>query len=239
MLHRYPAITAVVIAASTISATLSARSEFQSEPGILNAPDEGKAPGPIRCRNAPDDAVARTALQQVLKSPQAAQQDLEQLRAATTTHRFPEWEAFTCELLRQKQITDQQYVQAVDDILPSIAASGTLPRPELLEPKNGGTFDHYPRRMTVSWERVAGAAQYLVEVQYRGMRGKRASDGSMQLEDAGWAPHNDGLHSAFVSQTSAVFYFIGAQRGRVRVRPIAENGDAGPASQWRDFRFRR
>ena len=39
----------------------------------------------------------------------------------------------------------------------------------------------------------------------------------MRLEDAGWAPHNDGLHSASVSGAGATFHFIGAQRGRVRV----------------------
>lgn len=30
-----------------------------------------------------------------------------------------------------------------------------------------------------------------------------------------------------------------ATRGRVRVRALAENGDSGPPSSWREFRFTR
>ena len=75
---------------------------------ILNAPDAGKVPRPIQCRDAPDDATARSALQQVLQSGGTAQHGAETLRAAPIVRTFPQREALTCELRREKQITDQQ-----------------------------------------------------------------------------------------------------------------------------------
>jgi hypothetical protein len=53
----------------------------------------------------------------------------------------------------------------------------------------------------------------------------------------GWIAHNDGLHSARVSDATATFFYIGAGQGRWRVRSIGSRGQASPASSWRTFFF--
>lgn len=212
----------------------------QSDVPVLNAPDEGKVSRPIRCRQRIDDEPAARAIQQLARGAEPLQARAEILRqSAMTTHTFDEWEVLGCQLLAQRSINAKQYIDFVDETLPRLVPFGSLPRVELLEPRNGAIYDHYPRRTAVSWRPVARAVRYLVEVQQEALRPERAGDGSVRLEHAGWAPHNDGLHSAAVTGTGAVFYFIGAQQGRVRVRALAENGDSGPPSSWREFRFTR
>ena len=230
--------TVVLLTIATCGGLSSFASVAQSELPVLNTPDEGKTSRPIHCRSLPNDEPAGRALEQAAQKRDSTQRRAELLRqSAMTTHTFPEWEALACELLRQKRITDEQYVRVVDQTLPKVSPTIAGPRPELLEPKNGAVFDHYPRRTLVSWKPVAGAAHYLLEVQYRSMRRERSGDGRIYLEDAGWAPHNDGLHSASVLGTGAVFHFIGMQRGRVRIRPVTDDGNTGPPSAWREFRF--
>ena len=207
---------ALVLAMNTMvgggSAALS-----QDAAVVLNTPDEGKVPRPMQCHARSLDDAARATVQRLAQIRGTNERRAEVASAsAASRHTFQEWEAVACDLLQQKRLTPQQYVSLVDDVLPLLAPSAPLPRPELLEPKGGGVHDHYPRRLSVTWKPVTDAVQYLVEVQYRNLRPERAGDGSMRLEDAGWAPHNDGLHSASVLGAGATFHFIGAQRGRVR-----------------------
>lgn len=205
----------------------------------LNAPDEGKTSRLMTCRTPPDDAAASSALEQLAKGASRGSGADFLRQAAPVSRTFVEWEALTCQLLLEKRITPDHYVRLVDETLPRVSAAVALPRPELLEPKNRAVFDHYPRRTVVSWNPVNGASRYLVEVQYRPMRPERAGDGTVRFEELGWAPHNDGVHSALTLGTSAVFHFIGMQRGRVRVRPVTDEGNSGPPSEWREFRFSR
>ena len=237
--YRMAAAT-MLLAINTVAAGGSARLGRQSDATVLNTPDEGTTLRPMKCRTPPVDEAASLVLEHRAQDGGSERRRAEAGReAAPPRHTFPEWEALACELLRQKRITPEQYVTLVDNTLPLLAPSAALPRPELFDPKSGAVFDHYPRRTIVSWKRVTDAAQYLIEVQYVKMHLERAADGSIRLKDTGWAPHNDGLQSAVVSGESAIFHFVGAQRGRVRVRAIAENGEVGPPSSWRNFRFTR
>lgn len=166
-------------------------------------------------------------------------------RAAQLREVYPEgtsfqlWELPACQLLLQRKITDEQYREFIDKSVPLLVPASSPTTPGLLEPQEGATFDLYPRRTVVSWNSVPTAATYVLEVQVIIVRMGRRSDGSLFPDSEYWGPHNDGLHHANVAGTSAVFYFIGAQRGRVRVRAVATNGGASAPTRWRNFRYKR
>lgn len=240
MLRSCAGMLILFVGARTLSPSASSGVLKQSDVPVLNAPDEGLVARPIQCRQRIDDEPAARAIQQLARSADPHRTHAEILRqSAMTPHTFDEWEVLGCQLLAQGNINVKQYIDFVDETLPRLVPFVSLPRVELLEPKNGAIYDHYPRRTAVSWKAAAGAVRYLVEVQQEELRPGRAGDGSIRLEHVGWVPHNDGLHSAAVTGTDAVFYFIGAQQGRVRVRALAENGHSGAPSSWREFRFTR
>lgn len=234
------ASAAMVLVVSAMAVAASA-ALAQDAAVVLNTPVEGEVPRPMQCRARALDEAASATVQHLAQSRSKNERRAEIASAsAASRHTFLEWEAVACDLFQQKRLLPQQYVSLLDDVLPLLAPPAPLPRPKLLEPKAGGVHDHYPRRLAVRWKPIAGAVQYLVEVQDRYyVRPERAGDGSRRLKDAGWAPHNDGLHSAAVSGAAATFHFIGAQPGRVRVRAVTANGEVGPASSWRDFHFMR
>lgn len=236
--HRSILSGAVVLLAIGPFGLSTVDSLAQGDAVVLNTPDEGKSPRPIQCRPPGHDEAVSQAVEQAARRRGSSQQRADLLRQSASAERtFIEWEASMCDALQHKKMTPAQYVSLVDEVLPKVSTLAALPRAQLLEPKNGAVLDVYPRRTLVSWKQVAGAAQYLVEVQYRAVRVEHAGDGSARLEEVGWEPHNDGLHSALVSGTSAAFHFIGMQRGRVRVRPLTEAGNSGPPSEWREFRY--
>lgn len=92
--------------------------------------------------------------------------------------------------------------------------------PQQIAPMNGEVFSHFPRRTTLQWQAVAGAARYKIEVEYKG-GGK-------------WYTL---LRPRLVSGTQYTFDFVGAQPGRWRVWAVDAQGHEGPKSGWWEFRF--
>ncbi|MCX7097260.1 MAG: C25 family cysteine peptidase [Methylococcales bacterium] len=96
--------------------------------------------------------------------------------------------------------------------------------PTLRNPHNNDTFDHYPRLITFQWDPVTIAgATYNVEVD--AFRGKWSAE-----TNTTW------LISGALIDTSYEHLFVGAQRGRWRVRANV-NGRVCPWSEWRYFTF--
>ena len=100
--------------------------------------------------------------------------------------------------------------------------------PTLRNPYNGDVFDHYPRLTTLQWDPVPiGGATYNVEIDAFGAKasGKWAAE-----VNATW------LVSGAVSDCTYEHLFVGAQRGRWRVRANV-GGRACPWSDWRYFTY--
>lgn len=91
--------------------------------------------------------------------------------------------------------------------------------PTLLSPADGTRFHHYPRTVTLAWEKLPGARYYKVEIQF---------------ESTGWAPWGDVKS---VRGTTHTFDFVGAQPGRWRVWAVDAEGNDGPKSRWWSFVF--
>jgi hypothetical protein len=98
-----------------------------------------------------------------------------------------------------------------------------VPTPTLVSPANGSVFKHYPRATNLVWQPVAGASQYIVEVEY--------GDPSGQTFTA--------YINQTVSATNYAFNFVGAQPGRWRVCAIGSGGAKSAFSQWWEFRYTR
>jgi hypothetical protein len=100
--------------------------------------------------------------------------------------------------------------------------------PTLRNPYDGDTFDHFPRLTTFQWDPVpAAGATYNVEVDAFGARvaGKWAAE-----SNATW------LVSGTISDCTYEHIFVGAQRGRWRVRANV-GGRTCPWSNWRYFNY--
>ncbi len=94
--------------------------------------------------------------------------------------------------------------------------------PQLLSPRQGQEFDHFPRTLTLKWSPVAGASGYIVSVWRRVTQTK-------------WVPWK-----AFpANETELTFDFVGAQPGRWSVKAVYSNGSEGTVSEWREFRCLR
>jgi len=107
------------------------------------------------------------------------------------------------------------------------AAYTSLPAPKLLEPAEGATFSHIPRRVRCRWEPSPGAASYLVEWDY-------SDSGVWHAE----VEHTTG--AGFPTRDTGIeFTFVGPQLGRWRVWPIDASGRRGTPSEWRTFSFTR
>lgn len=117
-----------------------------------------------------------------------------------------------------------------EEVEDSNSFSQQLPAPQLVSPRYGKTFYHYPRKTTLKWKSVPEAASYSVEVdcyhccQYR----KWCSSLGNQWKVA-----------KNISGTSYTFNFIGPQLGRWRVWAVSADGTAGIKSAWRTFKYRR
>ena len=94
------------------------------------------------------------------------------------------------------------------------------PPVKLLAPDDGAVISHYPRKVTLQWERYTEAKLYKVRIE----------QGSPNSSD--WS----FLQELEVAEPECVFDFTGAQPRRWRVTVILENGKE-VTSSWRTFRF--
>ena len=115
---------------------------------------------------------------------------------------------------------------------PSIATAAIiqLPAPAPLSPKNGARFNKFPRRTTLRWRPVRGAARYGVEIDcYNCCKARRwCTDENKTFKKA-----------ASLSGTTYTFNFVGAQPGRWRVWAVDGKGRPGKASTWQNFSYTR
>ena len=119
-----------------------------------------------------------------------------------------------------------QKAAALRQVSDAAPAAGSLAAPKLLSPAAGEILEHYPRDTTVVWSEVPGASAYMVEWDYR--------------DDHGWASERTGAAASLRTGVPvASFKFVGAQSGRWRVWALDAAGAAGPASEWREFRYTR
>ncbi|MEO7998010.1 MAG: hypothetical protein ABI852_11230, partial [Gemmatimonadaceae bacterium] len=209
----------------------------------LNTPDEGNIPRPVKCRQlsgAPIDAAATKRLLQILHTtepaPARATRVAAELRGANT---FEALEAHACRMVDSVWNESTTYTAFVDTLIPLLINNTAMhlpsgATPQLIGPSIEQRYDFYPRKVTATWHAVPKAAHYLVEV--------REYMGITPLDRRGpmaWVPHNDGLHSAQTTDTTATFYFIGEGRGEWRVRTIGRRGESSDPSEWRTFIFPR
>ena len=99
-------------------------------------------------------------------------------------------------------------------------SSGNLEAPVLLSPADGAQFHNFPRRTTLSWEAVPGAASYTVEVDFSNPPGW----GRVVLQEG-------------IVETHFSFDFVGMQRGRWRVCAIGANSHQSECAVWREFEY--
>jgi hypothetical protein len=100
--------------------------------------------------------------------------------------------------------------------------------PKLRNPYDGDQFDHYPRLTTFQWDPIAiPGASYNIEIDAFGgtVPGKWAAE-----VNATW------LVSGPVMECTYEHLFVGAQRGRWRVRANV-GGRTSPWCEWRYFRY--
>lgn len=100
--------------------------------------------------------------------------------------------------------------------------------PALRDPFDGDNFDHFPRRMNFTWDPIGlPGVTYNIEIDAHGARvaGQWAAESGQT-----W------LVSGNLTANSYEHLFVGAQRGRWRVRARA-GGMICPWSDWRYFRF--
>src|SRR5579883_1300129 len=101
-----------------------------------------------------------------------------------------------------------------------------LPTPVLTAPADGAKFSNYPRTMTLAWQSVPGANQYLVEVEYA------------WKDASGTVTWGSDLKKV-VSDTQMTFDFVGSQPGRWRITAMDQSGahKSSVPSNWRGFDY--
>jgi len=109
-------------------------------------------------------------------------------------------------------------------------AAGPLPAPMQISPTNGSVFSNFPRRTTLRWRPVRGAASYTVEIDCRDccQAGKWCTEVGREWKVV------PGLRTPIYT-----FDFVGAQSGRWRVWAVDEDGRPGVKSDWWEFRYTR
>jgi hypothetical protein len=110
-----------------------------------------------------------------------------------------------------------------------------LDAPSPLLPADGAELDYFPRTTRLEWASVAGAASYVVEVEFceGGKRDVKECKNPQALQNR----HNPPPSG--IKTTSYEFEFIGAQPGRWRVWAVDEQGRAGAKSDWSTFFYRQ
>jgi hypothetical protein len=122
-----------------------------------------------------------------------------------------------------------------DKVIKPIKPLGTLSiqalsPPAQRSPANGKRFVHYPRRMTLNWNAVPGAAAYTVEIDCHGccQSGKWCTDIGKTYTEV-----------QSINAITYTFNFVGAQPGRWRVWAVDQKGNPGKKSPWWTFSFTR
>jgi hypothetical protein len=134
------------------------------------------------------------------------------------------------------QINLQSFTQFTDNsgrqnyFAQEIFRKAGLTAPIQLSPPDGAVFNNYPRTTTLQWSPVTGAVSYTVEV-----------DCFHCCQNNQWCSDVGGQTriASNLTQTNYTFDFVGAQPGRWRVWAVDANGNAGPKSNWRTFRYTR
>jgi subtilase family serine protease len=98
-----------------------------------------------------------------------------------------------------------------------------LTAPIHISPASGTVYSHYPRATTIEWQAVTGAASYEVQC---------------QIEYPAWSEvWYDYYYWTGITATNYTWNFVGAQRGRWRVRAVSATGGKGPWSGYWWFRY--
>jgi thiol-disulfide isomerase/thioredoxin len=128
---------------------------------------------------------------------------------------------------RTSVMTEESLLAAIEEGFKGAPVLKKLPAPELLTPAADSVFDVFPRRTSVTWKPVDGAASYILEWDF--------------LSANTWnSERPEGVMARVPSRSAwAAFDFVGAQPGRVRVTAIGSDGSPGDASPWREFRYTR
>ena len=93
-----------------------------------------------------------------------------------------------------------------------------------IEPSDGTSFSHFPRRIELKWESVKDASRYIVNIEYQ-FQGK-------------WNP--TPFDDRFVTtNNSQSIEFIGAQSGRWKVEAVDSDERTLGESPWWYFSFSR
>jgi hypothetical protein len=119
----------------------------------------------------------------------------------------------------------------------NLSSEETLPAPRLLAPDEGAVMNHYPRKTTVKWEPMIGAASYTLEIQFLGGSDSGATEWCDLGEHLRYFPAAGYVPPVRINTTSFSFNWIGANMGRWRVWAIDGSGREGIKSEWRRFRF--
>jgi hypothetical protein len=172
-------------------------------------------------------------LERIANSPIAAAQKASELRdALPDAAMFLDYYFDLCWVASLRQISDTAYHLLLDSVVPfavtdadSFDQPPPLSAPTVRGPPDHAVLDRYPRRTTLSWSRVNGAHDYLVEVE-------------VLIRGIFWLPQED-LPFSVTRDTSYTFNFVGAQPGRWRVRALDSLGFPGTVSAWRYFTYLR
>jgi len=105
-----------------------------------------------------------------------------------------------------------------------------LVKPVQLSPLNGQVFHNYPRRTTLRWRPVRGAASYSIEI-----------DCFHCCVSGKWCTETGVTYRVVkdIVSTNYTFNFAGAQPGRWRVWAVDNRGRSGPKSPWQKFEYTR
>jgi len=106
-----------------------------------------------------------------------------------------------------------------------------LGAPKQLSPGSRTVFDHYPRRATLKWSPIEGAASYSVEVDF--CEGGRKNQSVCVNPQPLRITNNPPMSG--IAGTTYEFEFVGAQAGRWRVWALDKEGREGFKSPWRSF----
>ena len=103
----------------------------------------------------------------------------------------------------------------------------------MLSPDDRAVFDFYPRKTTLRWGSVPGAATYSVEINWC------QAEEAWILQNADWC--REGTQTMEIVKnlavTSYTFEFVGANPGQWRVWAVDGSGAEGPKSPFRLFRY--
>ena len=111
-----------------------------------------------------------------------------------------------------------------------LGGCSTIPTPTPISPKNGVTFDHFPRATELTWSAVPGAASYSVEID------------CFHCCDVGkWCTETTKprMAASRIEGTSYRFNWVGANLGRWRVWAVGSDGKESAKSEWQDFLYNR